>query len=121
VESPPRESRRGQTRRRVQTGPAPAERHGLAPEAIAGRVAEPVAREQFHDGRCAAETPPFEVGLQLDDGGVGREPPLDLSFQRVRHFHNRRKMILDASLSAGSGSCYPGSTPGSSVSFWCGR
>jgi hypothetical protein len=105
----------------VQAGPFPAELHGLAPEAIAARAAEPVAREQFHDGWCAAETPPFEVGLQLDDGGVDREPPLDLSPQRVRHFHDRRKMILDASSSAGSGSCYPGSTPGSSVSLWCGR
>jgi hypothetical protein len=55
------------------------ERHGLAPEATAARVAEPVARERFHDGRCAAGTPPFEVGLQLDDGGVDREPALDLS------------------------------------------
>ena len=85
VGSSSRERRRRQPRRRVQVGSFPAELHGLTPEAIAAGAAEPVAREQFHYGRCAAEAAPFEVGLQLDDGGVDREPPLDLSPQRVRH------------------------------------
>jgi len=62
----------------LRAGSAPTELHGLAPEAVAARLAQPVVGKQLDRGRSAADTAPFDFGTRLGSGGVDREPSFDL-------------------------------------------